>query len=137
MLFTTVVRLPKEDSGLSLSIVRFYNGHIDSNKIDKRKFFRRDMVVLENTLNGKKILRYAMGSSSISKLSISIDYDGSDRLGLKSKDCSIRAYRASTMEIIKWYLYHDDMSVQLSIRLALLGAALGVLGFMTSLISFI
>jgi hypothetical protein len=140
MLFNKIVRLPAEDSGLSLSIVRFYNGLIDSKKRDKTKFFRRQMVVIVNKDNGNKILRYAMGSASLSikKQSLAIDYDGLDALALKAKaECNLKVYKANMFEVITWYYNHTDMNVQLSTRLGLLGAALGVMGFTISLVSFI
>ena len=138
MLFNQIVRLPDEDSGLSLSIARFYNGLVDAKKQDNNKLFRHEMVVITNKENGNQILRYVMGSASLSikKMAIAIDYDGIDALGINTKgQCQLRVHKANKYEIIKWFYNHADMSVQLSTRLGLLGALLGVFGFAIGIVS--
>jgi hypothetical protein len=140
MLFNQIVRLPDEDSGLSLSIARFYNGLVDAKKEDNNKLFRREMIVITNQENGSKILRYVMGSASLSikKMAIAIDYDGVDALGITDQNkCSIKVHKASKIEIIKWFYGHADMSIQLSTRLGLLGALLGILGFAIGIASLV
>lgn len=136
--FESVVRLPPEDSGLQHSIVRLSNNHIDSKKQDKTKFFRREAVVVVNTDNGEKVLRYVMGNPglSITKDSLAIDYDAVDLLGVKYKaKANIEVRVATTWEVLSWFWRHPDLSVNLSVRLGVIGALLGVLGFMTGLVS--
>lgn len=134
--FTNIIRLPDVDSGLHLSIVRFYNGHIDSKKANRNKFFRLEALTIKNTHNGMKILRYAMGNSSlpINKNTIAIDYDAIDALGLKYKTpCVLQVTKATTFEVYQWFWRHPDLIVRTSIKLGLLGAALGVLGFVSGI----
>tara|TARA_B100000446_G_scaffold184352_1_gene206134 strand:- start:17432 stop:17869 length:438 start_codon:yes stop_codon:yes gene_type:complete len=136
--FESVVRLPPEDSGLQHSIVRLNNNHIDSKKHDTTKFFRRDAVVVINQDNGEKVLRYVMGNPglSITKDSLAIDYDAVDHLGIKYKEqVNVEVRAASAIEVLMWFWHHPDLSVNLSVRLGVIGAVLGVLGFMTGLAS--
>ncbi len=84
-----VVRLSEQDSGLHHSIVRFNNTLIDSNRQNPAKFFRREPVVIVNTQNNQRVIRYAMGNAgtySIKKSAIGLDYDGVDALGIKFKE---------------------------------------------------
>ncbi len=57
-----VVRLSDQDSGLHISIARFNNSLVDSKRLNRSKYFRREPVVIVNTNNGQRVLRYAMGS---------------------------------------------------------------------------
>lgn len=136
--FISAVRLPTEDSGLQHSIVRLNNVHIDSKKLAKSKFYRRESVVIENTANGHKVFRYVMGNPglSITKNDLAIDYDGIDLLGISYKEESTLIVRkASIFETINWFWSHPDVGINLSIRLGLIGAFLGVLGFAIGLVS--
>ena len=136
MKFNNVVRLPDCDSGVNLSIVRFYNGHIDSKKKDKNKFFRREAVTIKNPQNGARILRYAMGNAGlpINKTSLAIDYDGIDALGVKYKTPNdLIVTRATSIDVYRWFLQHPDLIVRTSIKLAILGAVLGIMGFIVGI----
>lgn len=84
----TVVQLLPEDCGLQHSIVRLHNSNIDSKRLDRRRFFRREAVVICNSKNGSRVLRYAMGTPggiSITKRAVALDYDAVDVLGVKFK----------------------------------------------------
>ena len=135
----SVINLPPGDSGLHNSIVRLHNSHIDAKKLDKLRFFRRDAVVIINTKNREKIMRYVMGNPggmSISKTSAAIDYDAIDVLGIKyRKAVKLKIRRARLYEVYIWFLTHPDLSVRISIRLGVIGALLGVMGFITGIIT--
>jgi hypothetical protein len=137
MIVNEVVRLPFVDSGLHNSIVRLNNRNMDSTRSDQARFFRREALVIINKTDGSKILRYAMGSAGIGirKNSIAIDYDGVDSLNVTFKEpVDLEIRRARRLEILQWFLRHPDQSVQLSIKLGLAGAVLGVMGFLTGVI---
>ncbi|MCE0761017.1 hypothetical protein LWH94_17705 [Marinobacter sp. G11] len=130
----TVVRLPMADSGLQNSIVRLNNRNMDSTRKDRARFFRREPLVIVNNVDGSKILRYAMGSSGlgICKNAVGLDYDGVDALNIRFKEpVDLEIRRAKRWEVWQWFWQHPDQSVQLSIRLGIAGALLGILGFLT------
>jgi len=77
-----------------------------------------------------KVLRYAMGNPgglSITKVAIALDYDAVDALG----------GRAKRWEVWQWFWNHRDQSVQLSIKMGVVGTVLGVLGFLTGLAPYL
>lgn len=81
MKIETVVQLLPEDCGLQHSIVRLHNSNIDSKRLDRERFFRREAVVICNPQNGSRVLRYAMGTPggiSITKRAVALDYDAVD-----------------------------------------------------------
>jgi hypothetical protein len=133
-----VVPLPSLDSGMQHSIVRLHNSRIDSRRLDKSRFFRREPLVIINPDNGAKVLRYAMGTPgglSVGGSAIALDYDGIDALSVKFKtEVSLEVRRASPWEVYRWFWAYPDLSVRLSIRLGVVGAGLGVLGFMTGFV---
>lgn len=131
-----VVRLPDKDSGVSLSIARLNNIHIDSTKTNSKKFFRRQALHIKNKKDGQSILRYVMGHSSLSikRNQIALDYDGVDALGLTyNEECDLAVRKANYLEIIFWYVDHADAGMALSTRLGLLGVFLGVLSLVLAL----
>lgn len=132
-MFERIVQLPPEDSGLSNNIVRLNNNWIDSKKVNRSLYFRRDPVVIKNTENRQTIVRYVMGSPggfSVKKSELAIDYDGMDALGVqRGQECHLLVKRANTIESLAWLLKHPDLNVNLSIRFALLGAVLGLASF--------
>ncbi|MFC1337423.1 MAG: hypothetical protein G8D89_16335 [gamma proteobacterium symbiont of Clathrolucina costata] len=136
-----VANLPERDVGLHNSIVRLHNSHIDAEKHDRSRFFRREAVVIINSKNKAKILRYVMGNPgtvSIPKSGAAIDYDAIDVLGIRYREAvELEIRRARTLEVYQWFWFHPDLSVRLSIRLGVIGAFLGVLGFFTGVISLI
>ena len=137
----SVVPLPKADSGLQNSIVRLNNLHIDAKKLDSSRFFRREAVVIVNNDNQEKILRYVMGHSnlSIKKDELALDYDAVDCLGINVKDADsdLTVRKASFIEVLAWLCGHQDLSISISVRLGLIGAALGILGFATGVITML
>lgn len=134
-----VVQLPSGDTGLHNNIVRLNNLHIDSKKRDISRFFRREAVVVENTKNKEKVLRYVMGNPggiSISKSGAALDYDAIDGLGIKYREAvSLKIRRASAAEIYQWFWIYPDLGIRLSIRLGVVGAILGIMGFLTGIIT--
>lgn len=132
-IFERIVQLTPEDSGLSNNIVRLNNIWIDSKKMNRSVYFRRDPVVIKNTENGQTIVRYVMGSPggfSVKKSELAIDYDGMDTLGVqRGQECHLLVKRANIVERLVWLLKHPDLNVNLSIRLALLSVVLGLLSF--------
>ncbi|MFC6674322.1 hypothetical protein [Marinobacterium aestuariivivens] len=141
MKIDTVVRLPMEDSGLQHSIVRLNNRNIDSRREDRNRFFRREPVMIVNPESRTKVLRYAMGNPghlSIPKCAVALDYDAVDALGIRSKDTvNLEVRRAKRWEVWQWFWYHPDQSVQLSIKLGVVGAVLGIMGFLNGVIPLI
>lgn len=139
-LINQVIRLSEADSGLSQSIVRCYNGYIDSKKLDKSKYFRRQAVIIENKHNGLKILRYVMGSAGmpINRSTIGLDYDGIDMLGVKFKvPVILNVRKASLLDTYIWFWKHPDLIVRTGIRLAVFGIGLSIIGSTFSIISLI
>jgi hypothetical protein len=132
-MFERIVQLPPEDSGLGNNIVRLNNSWIDSKKRNRSLYFRRNPVVIKNTENGQKIVRYVMGSPggfAVRKGELAIDYDGMDMLGVqRGHECHLLVKRANIIESLAWLVSHPDLNVSLSIRFALLGAALGMASF--------
>lgn len=126
-IFTNVIRLPKEDSGASLSIVRLANCYIKPTK-----FTRRTAVLIRNASDHKKwTIRYVMGGGTVAglnKTSIAIDYDGICELGVQYKHPAKLIVRKATFsESMLWLMNSPDLNIRLSLRLAVLGASLGVL----------
>ncbi|HDO1191561.1 hypothetical protein OB934_18285 [Aeromonas salmonicida] len=136
-----VVPLPVEDSGLQHSIARFHNFNMDSKRQDKARFFRREPVVIVNPETNAKVLRYAMGNPgglSITKGAIALDYDAVDALGVRFKGAvELEVRRAKRWEVWQWFWNHRDQSVQLSIKMGVVGTVLGVLGFLTGLAPYL
>lgn len=129
--------LPKEDSGIHNLLVRVHGCHI------KSSFQRREPVVIVNPSNKQKCIRYVMGGGSLSgltKSSAALDYDAMDHLGFKMKgtqSCELIIRKTRPFERIAFFVNHPDLSVQLSIRLGLLGAVLGFMGLMTGVLSLL
>lgn len=137
---TSVIRLPDCDSGSQHNIVRLYNRYIDAKKIDKEKYFRREELIIINPKNESFIIRSAMGAHGmrINRTTIALDYDGVDVLGISFKsDVELIVRRATTIEIIKWYLSHQDKSVRLSWMMNIAGTIFGILGIAIGVVSLI
>lgn len=138
---TEVIPLPQQDSGLSHSIIRFHNSRIDAKRQDPRRFHRREPVVIVNPETGTKTLRYAMGSAGLAglcKTVVALDYDGIDALGIRfRRPVHLVVRRASTPEVLAYYWAHPDLGIQLSTRLGMIGALLGVMGFAIGVISMV
>lgn len=140
LLIKQSMMLTGDDAGLGNLIARIHNTHI------KRTFKRRDAVIIKNIDNGASIIRYVMGGSYLfegkpSSL-IAFDYDGYDTLGLPYKpteviDCNLQVRKATVLEKYLYLSKHPDLSIQLSIRLGLLGAVLGFAGLVLGIISLI
>jgi len=132
---TQVIALKEADLGFASYIVRVNNSYIDSKKINPDKFFRREAVVITNTENGASILRYIVGNPgtmSLTKSDVGLDYDGIDSLGVDFKDdVSLEVTKANKWEIYRWYMNHQDLNIRISMRLGVLGAVLGIIGFIT------
>ena len=97
-------------------------------------------LVIVNKADGSKVLRYAMGNSGlkICKNAIGLDYDAVDALNVSNKqEVDLEVRRAKRWEIWHWYWQHPDQSVQLSIKLGVAGAVLGVMGFLTGVAPYI
>jgi hypothetical protein len=137
----TIVRLNPEDCGLQHCIVRLHNSNIDSKRLDRNRFFRREALVVFNAENGARVLRYAMGTPggiSITKHAIALDYDAVDALGVKFKTAvDLELRRATTFEVYQWFWKHPDLNVRLSTRLGVVGGILGIMGFLVGLMPFL
>lgn len=132
------VDLPVADQGLSNSIVRLYSGRLDRTKKDPFKFHRREPLVITNRINGLSTIRFVMGSprGGIKKDEIAIDYDAVDALGIYfGEEVELDVRPATALQTYGHYINHPDLSVQISLRLALWGVALGVFGSICAVIS--
>ncbi|MEB1023010.1 hypothetical protein VC940_22115, partial [Citrobacter freundii] len=75
---------------------------------------------------------------SITKLAVALDYDAVDALGVRFKDTvNLEVRRARRWEVWQWFWNHPDQSVQLSIKLGVVGAVLGVMGFLTGVAPYL
>lgn len=122
--FTNVVRLPQQDSGNALSIVRLNNKHIV-------EFKRRTAVFIQNTHNRKWTIRYTMGNGGtvkgLTKSSFAIDYDGICELDVQyEQPVQIVIRKATLSEALKWLLKSPDLNIRLNTRIALLSAILAI-----------
>ena len=141
----TVVRLENVDAGISNSIVRLSNSMIDAKRIDRKCFFRREPLLIRNPDNGSSIIRFGMGSNGLKGLTkdaIALDYDATDALGVTFKsEVNLEVKRASRRQVYLWFYNHPDLLVQISSRLAMFGAVMGLMGLGISvlpiLVSFI
>lgn len=136
----SVVELPEKDQGLQHSIVRLYSTHLDREKKNPSKFRRRQPVLIVNEDTKAEILRFVMGSKNggIKKDQVSLDYDGVDALGVRfQKRVTLTVRPAKKREIVKHYVDHPDMTIQVSMRLALWGVALGLFGAVTGALSIL
>lgn len=78
------------------------------------------------------------GGISITKNAVALDYDAIDVLGVRFNDqVELELKRASSAEIYKWFWFHPDLNVRISIRLGITGGVLGILGFCVGLLPFI
>ena len=70
---------------------------------------------------------------------IAVDYDARVGLGVKfqTTECDLIVRPARYREIISHYLSHADMGRKLSMQLGLLGAALGALSFLHTLLTLV
>lgn len=133
-IFTNVIDLPTEDCGIAHSIARFANVHIGNDKIQ-----RRTPILITNTRNNRTTVRYAMGNGGtvkgLNKNTIAIDYDAIIDLGVQFKQpVIISVKKATIIQCLRWLANSPDLNIKLNTRLALLGAGLGLLGLLISLL---
>ena len=133
----SVKELSKEDLGPTRNIARVYSCHIDTKKQDRAKFFRRELVVLENLLTGQKVVRVIMGANmaiqNISKDQIAIEYDAILRLGLSLKsDTTITLRRANFLEKIAYYTRDNFVAEPFQFTLGCIGLVLSVYALFAS-----
>lgn len=138
--FTAVraVELPIPDQGLQHSIVRLYSPRLDRKREDPCRFYRRQPVLIINGETNAETLRFAMGAGKggVKKDEISIDYDAADALGIRfGETVELEVRPASHIEVLRHYCLHPDMSIQVSMRLAVAGILLGVLGAVCGIVS--
>ncbi len=140
MKIETVVPLPPEDSGLQHCIA----GSITATWIPSEK---TRPVFQEGAGYDRKPRDQSKGSPvcdgqprnlSITKLAVALDYDAVDALGVRFKDTvNLEVRRAGRWEVWQWFWNHPDQSVQLSIKLGVVGAVLGVMGFLTGVAPYL
>jgi hypothetical protein len=137
---TEVVELPEKDQGINQAIVRIYPGRLDRTKRDPARFKRRQAVLIVNADTSAETLRFVMGAShgGVKKNAVSLDYDAIDALGISFKQSvTLKVRPATKYEILRHYLEHPDMSIQVAMRLALWGITLGVFGAVCGIVSVI
>jgi hypothetical protein len=124
--FTHAVQLPPELA--SLGFARLYKGYIDGKKQDQRRFFRKDLVVIHNLDNGRKVVRLVVGAGSrvsIPKDGVGLDYDAGDELQIGREGVANLEVRPATlMDKLVWLWNHPDRAERLMLRF---GVAMGVL----------
>lgn len=135
-----VVELPMHDQGLQHSIVRLYPSWIDRNRKDPNRFRRRQPVLIINKESGAETLRFVMGAArgGVRKNEVSLDYDAVDALGVRfGQPVQLEVRPASRLEVLRHYLEHPDMSIRVSMRLALWGIYLGAFGAVCGIVSVV
>lgn len=129
-------QLDDRDAGIEKAFVRVNNRRIDAKGIDPARLRRRQAVTLLNRDNRLKTVVFALGSPSLPFDGIAIDWDSRQAIGLgysdRSGNIELRPSRAH--EVMRHYLFHHDAGLRLSVRLGLLGAALGVLSLVDTLV---
>jgi hypothetical protein len=135
---SNAILLPSIDSGLQHSIVRLHNRHIDGKQNNRSLFKRREAVVIINHDNDSQIVRYVMGANHLTGLTLNscaIDYDAMVNLGIRGdQPVDLQIKRASTLDIWRWFWNYQDLGIQLSFKLGMLGAVLGIFSFFTDVI---
>lgn len=128
-------QLDDRDAGIEKAFVRVNNRRIDAKGKDPTKFRRRQAVTLVNRENRLKTVVFALGSPSLPFNGIAIDWDSRQAIGLgyndQKADIVLRPARA--YEVVKHYVFHQDAGIRLSVRLGILGAALGGLSLVDKL----
>lgn len=135
-----VVELPAHDQGLQHSIVRVYSPRIDRSRKDPSRFRRRQPVLIINKESGTETLRFVMGAGrgGVKKDEVSLDYDAIDALGVRFNQLvSLQVRPASRLEVLRHYFGHPDMSIRVSMRLALWGIYLGAFGAACGIVSVV
>lgn len=122
---TNIVKLRESDSGPSNNLVRVNNRHM--------RHFRRWMpVCIKNENNGKWTIRYVVGASRISGLTLkalAIDYDAQVDLDIKSmSNVNLTLKKASFWQIQKWLLCTNDLNNRYGNYWGVLGTILGIIG---------
>ncbi|BBM67885.1 hypothetical protein VA249_45310 (plasmid) [Vibrio alfacsensis] len=135
MKINNVVPLPHSDSGMQHSIVRLNNSAIGKTKIS-----RRTAMFILNKQNGLSTIRYAMGNSGnikgLTKNSIALDYDAINELGIAfNRPEELTVTPATLCQSMRWLMTSSDLNVRLNTRFALLGAILGLVSLIITLIT--
>lgn len=123
-----VRRLPDQDSGLSLCIVRLENHHVGTKP---GQFPRRTPVRITNRNNGKWIIRYVMGNGGsvkgLDRRSIALDYDACYELSVKYRQPeNITVTYAGHMDVVRWLWSFPDLNIKWSFRISVIGFWLGI-----------
>jgi hypothetical protein len=131
--YRQVIRLPKEDTGMTNNIVRVPNIHV------KRFGRRKAVIITNNSIEGSpSILRYVMGGSSLRGLNsetIALDYDGVNDLNMLYRtDTDLQVRPANWLDEQRWLLTHADLNVRLSYRLGVIALGLGVLSVVLTIV---
>ena len=129
-----LTRLPENDAMLGEEVVRFHPMWIDASKRNPACYRRRQPIILENPDTGAWTLRYAAGGVGIKAREAATDYDAFDALGIRHGDHRVCVRPAASWQVLDHHLRHPRMVVRLSTRLGLLGAVLGALGVISSLL---
>ena len=83
-------------------------------------------------------MRYCMGTpggQSVKKTQLGLDYDAVDALSIRfHQPVVLEVRRARLDEVYWWFLHHPDQLVRHSIRLAVFGGVMGVVGFLTAVV---
>jgi hypothetical protein len=124
-----VVRLPPDDQ---LHVARLFKGHI-SLQGKPGSFKRRELVVIHNLENGRKVTREVAGNGQarVPRDGIGLDYDTWVELGLgRNQDAAtIRVKSAGLFGSFLYNWNHPDKATRFATRFGALGVALGLLGF--------
>lgn len=129
LIASRVAELPLRDSGPSLAIARLYGNHLDRTRSDPKRFARRQALSVRNLENGRSIVRFAMGAGRIGvrKDEIALDYDAADALGIRFGEAvNLEVRPAQRLEVLRFYLSHQDMNIRFATQLALAGVLLGI-----------
>lgn len=131
-----LMMLPEKDSGLDKLFVRVHSSNLV-------KYGRRTPVIIyRNDDKKKRIIRYAVGAGSlkgVTKDTVAVDYDAIQTLGFKkhfNQECDLKVRKARAYEQVLFFARHPDISVRLSVRLGVLGAVQGFVGFVLGILPY-
>ena len=124
--------IEKSDGDYSRPKIRLHNFHIDSTRSNKTKFFRRDPIIITNTLTKQWTIAFCLGSGGtkgLMKNTAAIEYDTADILGIKiGNPCNLKIKKANYFELLRWNWKHPDQPTRMAMQHSIIGTALAIVG---------
>lgn len=118
--------------------IRLNESWIDTNRLDKARFFRREPVVIENPENKQWVLRYALNPApqqGIKKGEVALDEEAADLLGVTGrKPVALLVRKANWFEQHLWAWNQCNPKQRLSNWFGLIEFVLAVIGIAQTVI---